>query len=207
VKIAVDTAVASLNMFDMEIPELILNEWNYIKGWMYEDWQYSLRMERGLKGASFIAGSMLVGQACEALTMLMYYDARPCGMSGLFDTETLGRRKGYYAFDQFKALRRLGTSVQTDVQNEMIYTCAATNGQDSAIMLTHYQDLDEAPVEDVCIEIQNIPAENGVVAEFYLLDEKNDSALVRKERLTAKNTSLYLQAKLFDTYLIKLTAV
>lgn len=207
VKIAVDTAVASLNMFDMEIPELILNEWNYIKGWMYEDWQYSLRMERGLKGASFIAGSMLVGQACEALTMLMYYDARPCGMSGLFDTETLGRRKGYYAFDQFKALRRLGTSVQTDVQNEMIYTCAATNGKDSAIMLTHYQDLDEAPVEEVCIEIQNIPAENGVVAEFYLLDEKNDSALVRKERLTAKNTSLYLQAKLFDTYLIKLTAV
>ena len=207
VKTAVDTAVASLEMFDMPIPELILNEWNYIKGWMHEDWQYSLRMERGLKGASFTAGSMCIGQACEALTMLMYYDARPCGMSGLFDTETLGRRKGYYTFDQFKELRRLGTSVKTDVQNEMIYTCAATNGKNSAVMLTHYEDLDEAPAEDVCIEMKNIPGDHGVIAEFYLLDEQTDSAIVRKERLTAKNASLYISMKLFDTYLIKLTAL
>ncbi len=206
VEIAVKTAVASLELFDMEIPELILNEWNYIKGWMCDEWNYSLRMERGLKGASFVAGSMFVGQACEPLTMLMYYDARPCGMSGLFDTETLAPRKGYYTFLQFKELRRLGISAQTTVQNECIYTCASTDGKDAAVMLTHYRDLDEAPVEEVCIEMQNIPGENGVWAEFYLLDEQNNSRLVRKERLTAKSASLYLTMKLFDTYLIKLIA-
>ena len=206
VEIAVKTAIASLEMFDMQIPELILNEWNYIKGWMYEDWKYSLRMERGLKGASFIAGSMLVGQACEPLTMLMYYDARPCGMSGLFDTETLEPRKGYYSFLQFKELRRLGTAVQTTVQNEMIYACAATDGKDAAVMLTHYQDLDEASVEDVCIEMQNIPGENCVCAEFYLLDEQNHSRLVRKEYLSSSSASLCLPMKLFDVYLVKLVS-
>ena len=207
VRIAVDMAIASLRMFDMEIPELILNEWNYIRGWMYEDWQYSLRMERGLKGASFVAGAMCVGQACEPLTMLMYYDARPCGMSGLFDTETLAPRKGYYVFYQFKELRRLGTSVLIDAQNENIYACAATDGKDRAVFLTNYQDLDEVPCEEVCLSIKGLSAENGVRAQFYLVDEEHQGVLVREEILTAQSCALYLSMKLFDTYLIKLTAL
>lgn len=52
-------------MFGIEKPELILNEWNYIRGWLKEDRQYSLRIERGLKGSSFIAVSMCVGQAAD----------------------------------------------------------------------------------------------------------------------------------------------
>ncbi|MBQ7309068.1 MAG: hypothetical protein IJW87_02715 [Clostridia bacterium] len=207
VRIAVDTAVASLQMFDLEIPELILNEWNYIRGWMYEDWQYSLRMERGLKGSSFAAGAMFVGQDCDALTMLMYYDARPCGMSGLFDTETLAPRRTYYTFMQFKELRRLGTAVQTDVQNGSIYACAASDGQNGAVMLTHYEDLDEAPAEDVCLSVCGMQTEGFVRAEYYLVDEMHDCKLVREEVLAASEFSLHLSMKLFDTYLIKLTAL
>ena len=206
VAIAVETAKASLDMFGIEKPELILNEWNYIRGWMHEDWEYSLRMERGLKGASFIAGSMCVGQASD-LDMLMYYDARPCGMSGLFDTDTLAPRKGYYSFLHFKELRRLGTSVKIDSQVETIYSCAATDGKNGAIMLTHYADLDEAPAEMVCLDVKGIVGENGVRAEFYLNDEENDNVLVREEILTGNTAKLYLNMKLFDTYLIKLTAL
>ena len=204
--VAVDVAKASLEMFGIEKPELILNEWNYIRGWLKEDWYYSLRAERGLKGSSFIAGSMCVGQASD-LDMLMYYDARPCGMSGLFDTETLATRKGYYAFYQFKDLRRLGTYVKIDSQNENIYACAATNGKDGAIFVTHYEDLDEAPAEDVCLQVTGMKAESRICAEFYLLDEENNSKLVRKEMLSSGDFALYISMKLFDTYLVKFTVL
>ena len=45
-------------MFGLEVPELILNEWNYIRGWLTDEWKYSLRMEKSLKGASVIAGAL-----------------------------------------------------------------------------------------------------------------------------------------------------
>ena len=187
-------------------PELILNEWNYIKGWMAEDWNYSLRMETSLKGASFVAGSMCMGQA-SALDMLMYYDARPCGMCGLFDTDSLARRKGYYVFDQFKELKRLGTAADICAQTENIYACAATDGKNGAVMLTHFDDVDEAPAEDVRLQIEGLGAEKAVRAQFYLLDATHDNKLVREEILTAKEFSLYLSMKLFDTYLIRFTEI
>lgn len=206
VRVAAETAIASLEMFGLERPELILNEWNYIRGWLKEDWEYSLRAERGLKGASFIAGSMCIGQACE-LDMLMYYDARPCGMSGLFDTDTMAPRKGYYAFYEFKELRRLGTSVKIDAQNENIYACAATDGKNGAIFVTHYDDLDEAPSEQVCLRVNGMNAKKGVRAQVYLLDETHNAELVREEVLMGDEFALYLNMNLFDTCLIKLIAL
>ena len=45
----------------------------------------------------FIADSMCVGEASE-IDILFDYDARPCGMSGFFDTDTHAPCKGYYDF-------------------------------------------------------------------------------------------------------------
>ncbi|MBQ8404530.1 MAG: hypothetical protein IJX55_08950 [Clostridia bacterium] len=206
VAIAAQTAIESLDIFGIERPELILNEWNYIKGWMCEDWLYSLRMERGLKGASFIAGSMCIGQASE-LDMLMYYDARPCAMSGIFDTDTLAPRKGYYAFLGFKELRSLGNSAKIDAQKENIYSCAATNGSEHALFFTRYEDTDEAEKEEICFSIQGINAKNGVRAEFYLLDAENNASLVRKEVFSGEKFTINLEINLFDTYLIKFSNI
>ena len=199
---AVQAAKETVERLGLGNVELILNEWNYIRGWMEEDWQYSLRMETSLKGSSFVAGSMFMGQASE-LDMLMYYDARPCGMCGLFDTDSLARRKGYYVFDQFKELRRLGTAVNICAQTENIYACAATDGKNGAVMLTHFDDVDEAPAEDVCLQIEGLGANGAVRVQFCLLDGTHDSELVREEVLTAKEFSLYLSMKLFDTCLIR----
>ena len=135
----------------------------------------------------------------------MYYDARPCGMCGLFDTDSLARRKGYYVFDQFKELRRLGTAVKVCAQNENIYACAATDGKNGAVMMTHFDDVDEAPAEEVCLQIDGLCG--PVRAELYLLDETHDSELVREEILTAQSCKLYLSMKLFDTCLVRLTAI
>ena len=167
---------------------------------------YSLRMETSLKGSSFIAGSMFMGQA-SVLDMLMYYDARPCGMCGLFDTDSLARRKGYYVFDQFKELRRLGTAADVCAQTENIYACAATDGKNGAVMLTHFDDVDEASAEEVCLEIEGLGAEKAVRVQICLLDSEHDNTLVREEIFTAKQCKIYLSMKLFDTYLVRFSEI
>jgi hypothetical protein len=101
----------------------------------------------------------------------------------------------------------LGTSVKIDSQNETIYACAATDGKDGAIFVTHYEDLDEAPVEDVCLRIGGMNAEKGIRAEYYLVDEENNHKLVREEILAFADCALHIPMKLFDTYLIKLIAL
>ena len=203
VREAVESAKSSLAMFGIEGAELILNEWNYIKGWMKEDWRHSLRMEKSLKGASFIAGVMCEGQASD-VDMLMYYDARPCGMCGLFDTDSLDRIKGYYAFLQFRELRRLGNEAKTKVIGENIYASAATNGKDGAVFFTRYDDVDEAQDEEIIINIGGACAENGVRVEYYLLDGEHDSELVREEVFTEDVFLIKINVKMFDTYLLKI---
>jgi hypothetical protein len=101
----------------------------------------------------------------------------------------------------------LGTSVKIDSQNENIYACAATDGKDGAIFVTHYEDLDEAPVEDVCLRIGGMNAEKGIRAEYYLVDEENNHKLVREEILASADCALHIPMKLFDTYLSKLIAL
>ncbi len=198
---AEEMARTSLEMFGLEVPELILNEWNYIKGWMKEEWSYSLRMEKALKGASLIAGTMCTGQA-SGIDMLMYYDARPCGMCGLFDTDTLEKLKGYYAFTAFRELARLGNSVKTDAVSGDIYSCAAQGGDKAAIMLTRYQDEDEALPEAVALDVSGFMGENGVSATFYLTDGEHSMYPVKTEYFSAESFTIRQHMKLFDIYLI-----
>ena len=51
-------ARAMLDSCGFEKTESILNEWNYVRGWSNDDWLYSLKAEKSLQGASFIAGSV-----------------------------------------------------------------------------------------------------------------------------------------------------
>ena len=100
-----------LDQYGFTRTESILNEWNYVKSFHGDEWLYSLRMEKSLKGAAFIGAVMCTCQKLP-LDMLMYYDARPCGMNGMFSTDFVcDRLKGYYPFYMFNALYQLGTEV------------------------------------------------------------------------------------------------
>ena len=198
---AEEMARSSLEMFGLQVPELILDEWNYIKGWREEEWSYSLRMEKSLKGASLVAGTMCAGQA-SGIDMLMYYDARPCGMCGLFDTDTLEPLKTYHTFICFRDLARLGNAVKTDAVSGDIYTCAARNDDRAAIMLTRYQDEDEDLPEGVFLDVSGFMGENGVRATFFLTDETGNAQPAKTEYFTAENFKIHLNMKLFDIYLI-----
>ena len=97
--------------------ESILNEWNYVKGWI-DDWVYSLRVESGdmnLKCASYVAATMAVCQNAP-VDMLMFYDAKPAsGMNCLFERTTLWPMKGYYPFYAWSRLVDRGTQVACTV--------------------------------------------------------------------------------------------
>lgn len=187
--------------------ETVLNEWNYIRGWAGEDWKYSLASEKGLKGSSFAASAMCVGQA-SPLDMLMYYDARPSGMNGLFDSTTLEPLKTYYTYLMFKDIAALGTHVPSKQDHENgLYSCAATNGEESAVFLSYYKDDDEAPVQNVKIECNNIPHSGKIKVERYLLDGDHSKTLVAEEIFTAKDFALYLSLPIYSTVLIKISPI
>lgn len=179
----------------------ILNEWNYVRGWLNDDWLYTLKHEKSLKGASFMVGTMSMCQD-SPLGMLMYYDARPCSMNGLFAAETYKPLKGYYSMAMFRDLKKLGTHISTESCKEDIYSCAATNGSESAIMLTHYNDDENTPSKEVKLEFCDAP--NGVTAEYYLLDEQHDLELVREEKFTASDFCAYLRMDNYTSCFIRI---
>ncbi len=198
-----DKAENIVRSYGFNDAELILNEWNYVYGWADELWEYTIKHEQGLKGASFIVGAMSLCQA-SALDMLMYYDARPCVMNGMFEDKTYRPLKGYYPFIMFKDLLDLGTYVKAEVTEQDIYTCAATSGTSHAIMVTHYNNDDKTPAKEVKIDFSNL-GEGIWNVQYYLLNQDHNLELVRSEKVTSGNFTSYLNMSLFSSYLIKFT--
>ena len=186
--------------------ESILNEWNYVRSFRGDDWVYSLRKEKSLKGASFTAAVMAMAQY-EPLDNLMYYDARPCGMNGLFSTDLVcDILKGYYPFYMFNQLSRQPRAVKVERESADIWAVAA-KGQEQNVMLSYYNDDDSAPEKDVKVTFRNVENKNGVRLEYYLLDENHDAELVREEIFTAAAFSSYIKMPLHSVYLLKIVSL
>ena len=189
-----------LGFFDTEI---ILNEWNYVKDWSGPVWEYSLATEKNLKGASFALSVMCVSQALP-VDMLMYYDARPHGMNGLFSSDvSLSPLKTYHVYNAFADLKELGDSVGIELDDEDLYAVAATNGNESAMLLTFYNDNIENGERNICIEVKGVNTSGCVKAEFYLLNESNDMELMREEFFTSELFNIRLKMKSYESYMIK----
>ena len=185
--------------------ESILNEWNYVKGWEGEVWQYSLRMEKSLKGAAFVAATMLMSQS-EELDNLMYYDARPGGMNGLFSTDNITvKLKGYYPFYMFNQLYRQGEQVKAESDDDTVWVCAA-KGEEQCAMVTYYNDDDaNAPAEKtVKLAFSGVTNPEKVKVECYLLDADHDCDIIREEVFTSTEFAVYLKLPLYGSYLVKI---
>ncbi|MBR5307821.1 MAG: hypothetical protein IKU43_03555 [Clostridia bacterium] len=178
----------------------ILNEWNYVRGWDRDTMRYSIEMEKSLKGSAFITGVMCAGQH-EPVDMLMYYDARPHSMNGMFDFPGLNCLKGYYPFVMFDALAQLGTHIPTRYGTDNIYSCAATDGENYAVMLSHYTDDDKAEGKSVTLKIEG--CKNPVKASIYVLDESRNLELTKEEQFSAGSFDVTLDMPLFTSVLLK----
>lgn len=196
-----------LNEAGLSGTESILNEWNYVKGWTGEDWIYSLKQEKSIKGAAFIAAVMCECQY-QPVDLLMYYDARPCGMNGMFCTDFVCEcLKGYYPFKMFHALYRLKDCVKAFSDNEKLTACAAVSNQgkpEAAVMMNYFDDVDCGEEITVELSLKNLPVDGKHMVNFYLLDQEHDMELVKTEVISGNDCMFYLRTPLFGTYFIEI---
>lgn len=182
--------------------EIIVNEWNYVKGWLGDDWHYTLKTERNLKGASFTAASMCTAHK-SPMDMFMYYDARPCTMNGMFSETFYEPLKGYYPFQMFGDMYLMNNAAESESECGDIYSFAARSENEAGVMLTYYLDEDSAPEKDIDVDFSGLPANTRVKADVYILDENNDMELAKTEYFSCGSFTMYLKMKLFTTYYIK----
>ena len=192
-----------LDEYGLDTTESILNEWNYVRGWEDDEWIYSLKAEKSLKGASFIAATMCMSQY-EPLDNLMFYDARPGGMNSLYSTDLIFEcLKGYYPFYMFNQLYKLDKAIAVDRESEDVWSCAAI-GEEQNVVLAYFNDNDGAAEKTVKVEFKNVKNGGKVKLEYYLLDEGHDCELVREEIFTSSEFAAYVKMPLYSTYLLKI---
>ena len=196
-------ARALLDEYGMQDVESILNEWNYVRGWHDDVWLYSLKAEKGLKGAAFIAATMAMSQY-EPLDNLMFYDARPGGMNSLYCTDRINEcLKGYYPFYMFNQLYTQDHAVAVERESADVWAAAA-KGEEQNVMVSYFNDDDNAPEKTVKVEFKGVENPAGVKLEYYLLDADHDCELVREEIFTATDFAAYIRMPLYSTYLLKI---
>ena len=188
--------------------ESILNEWNYINAFNDEGFAYSHNLRGSIKESAFSLATMA---SClyAPVDMLMYYDARPNEYwCGLFDYRFIGKvLKGYYSFSMFNTLYRMKCAVQTSVMEENMYACAAKSDDESAVIVTHFNDDDNAEPKKAEIDLVNIGGEKGTDIELFVLDETHDCESVGKVTCYGERLTLELNFPNFTSYLIKLKKI
>ncbi len=191
-----------LAQYGMTGVETILNEWNYNCGWIGEDFTRGVETIKGQKGASFTTAVMCAGQA-STLSMLMYYDARPSSYCGLFDTDTLQRRPGYYPFYFYGNLYRMGTALPLTDLPAGIYGCAATDGERYGVLLTRYQDGGVPGKEEAPFALQlELPGGETCHVTQYRLD---GACPPRSETLTPdENGALTLSCPMYTVLYLEI---
>ena len=169
--------------------ESILNEWNYVRGWSAE-FIYSIKTIISMKGAAFTAACMSAAQHNPTIDMLMYYDARPTGMNGLFDFYTLEPLKGYYPFLIYSKLKALENEAEAISDSKDVYCVAARNGDKAGIMLTYYAENDYLLNEAITIECEGLDLDGATV---YITDEENTMTLNPVRTFKDGKMTLYLK--------------
>ena len=185
--------------------ESILNEWNYVRNWVGRDYRYSRVMAKTAKGAAFNLSSMIECQKA-GVDMLMYYDARPGGWNDIFDFDSIDSfvTTAYYSFPMFNELYKLGTEVESGAGSSNVYLMGAKNGDNAAIIMTHYNDDDAAGAKRVPIEIRGLGANSRTVVEMYKLDDASGYAFL--EQITVFGDKLIIEREIpnYTSYLLKL---
>ena len=186
--------------------ELILNEWNYVRGWFGDDYIYSIHAiqdKKALKSSSFIAGTMAAGQASR-LNHMMYYDTQPTVWNGVFDSFFFTPLKGYYPFVMYGQMYRMGQQIRSNTDDEHLFAVAAQGEGEAGIMMTYFDDNDDAPAKDVTVALENLPKAGMKCIEYYLIDEHNDMKLVRTDKTTAEALTTELRFDLYTTWYLKI---
>ena len=180
--------------------ELILNEWNYVRGWLGDEMRYSYDSISNEKGMAFDAAAMLVSQK-SPMDMFMYYDARPgSGFNGMFKPWSFTvPLKGYYAFWQFNKLYQLQNEVFSDTDDPDLYVGAATKDGKSAVQIAYYSD-EDLQEREVAVSLKGLKARTKVV--ILLADRDHENEKVLEMNVPAGDVGLVLNIKLHSSLLL-----
>lgn len=153
--------------------ESILNEWNYIDGWV-EEFVQSIKTIHGIKGAAFTMACISATQQAP-IDMLMYYDTRPSVFCGAFDYYTYEPLKGYYPLKWYGMFYSCEKEIKSLNQEDNIYTLCGVDGQNKVLaVVTYFSSNDGLPEKEIKLDF----GKDGQY-EIYLLDKENDGTLVK----------------------------
>ena len=85
-----------------------------------------------------------------------------------------------------------------------MYACAAKSDDEYAVIVTHFNDDDNAEPKKAEIDLVNIGGEKGTDIELFILDETHDCESVGKVTCYGERLTLELNFPNFTSYLIKL---
>ncbi|MBE6645191.1 MAG: hypothetical protein E7612_07435 [Ruminococcaceae bacterium] len=160
--------------------ESILNEWNYVQGWIGDEFTYSIEQIIGLKGSAFTLATMCASQKSDIIDMLMYYDARPCAFNGLWDFYTLRPFKGYYPFYWYGMFYDCEAEVRSEADPEDVYTlCGVDKNGKTTTTVTYYTNDDNAPSKDVKLDF----GKEGEYEVYYLDNSHDPQVAVKTSKL------------------------
>jgi hypothetical protein len=116
---------------------------------------------------------MITGQN-NPLDMLMYYDARPTTLNGIFGFYNYELLKGYYAFWLFSQVYQLGTQTVAESNDKEVYALSAVGEDKQGILVTYFTNNEKASRKKIKLNI------NGGRASYELLvlDKTHDAQSV-----------------------------
>ena len=155
--------------------ESIINEWNYVHNWG-EEWDETINRINNIHGASYAASVMCVSQYVP-IDMLMYYDARPGTMNGLFNLYGYKKQKAYYVFSNFSKLYELSGCVEC-TRDEGAYAVAAKNDAGSfGVMISVYKDQPDLCEKTLTVEFKDTKASKARVLRIDAENDQKDEGL------------------------------
>lgn len=180
--------------------ELVLDEWNYVRGWRGAEMRYSYHSISNEKGMAFDAASMLASQK-SPMDMFMYYDARSCsGFNGLFEPWSFDvPLKPYYAFWQFNRLYKLENEVFSESDDPDLYVGAAAKDGKGAVQIAYYSEEDQES-RSVSVSLKGLESRTHIVG--LLTDRDHDNEKVLELTVPAGETELVLELKLHSSLLL-----
>ncbi len=166
-----------LDMYGFTETESLLDEWNF----------QSTRGKARTNCCSALIAAVLSVLQDNAVDIANYYVAQPRQKTwcGIFDGEK--PLKGFFALKAFNLLYQMGTQVAVEAETGL-YGCAARKDHIGGIMLTNYQN----GLERVAVEVSGFCKEDGIEVQIYAVDANHDFELVRTERLTGQEYTLYI---------------
>lgn len=154
-----------LKKYGFNETENILDEWNFIARPHNGD---IFPPMRSIFAACYVGGALCELQK-SSVDLATYYDAQPCPQyGGIFEFYTTTPSKPYYAMKAFNELYKLGNELKTFCDDSKVHVCAATDGNDLAIMICNRNDSDVV----ISIDFEQPPHEKKL--DCFVLDKERN---------------------------------